>query len=117
MRGAVAAQDLWRVIVGIETDAQQMRLLVKVGLLLQLLIDEGKVAAHQSALIWIRATRVDESQQQRLAAIVMQADRLSVLIKQREVRYFITGLCFHWPTDVGISRVGTFPGHKNVLNP
>ena len=57
---AVAAQDFRGVIVRIETDAQQVRLFIKLGLLLQLLIDNRKVIAHQCALIGHGAARVNE---------------------------------------------------------
>src|SRR5207253_8691947 len=83
---AVTAEHFRRVIVRIEADRKQMRLIVSLGLLLQSLIDGGEVVTHQGALIGLKTTGVDESQQERLAAILRQMNSFAILIDEAKVR-------------------------------
>src|SRR6266852_7632397 len=94
VRRAITAQDFRRVVLGIEADGQQMRLCVNIRLLLQLLIDRGKVAAHQRALVGHGTARVDESERQRLAAILREMNSLSILIHETKVGDVSTGPWF-----------------------
>ena len=57
---AVTAEHFRGVIVRVEADRKQMRLIVSLGLLLQSLLDDGEVVAHQGALVGLRTAGVDK---------------------------------------------------------
>src|SRR6266550_9320144 len=85
---AVTAEHFRRIIVRIETDRKQVRSIVSLGLFLQSLIDRGEVVTHQGALIGLRTTGIDESQQERLATILRQMNSFAILIDEAKVRNF-----------------------------
>src|SRR2546430_15392197 len=58
--GSVIAQNLWRVVVWINADAEQMRLAITGRVLPKRLLDLSEVAAHQRAVIRQRAARVNK---------------------------------------------------------
>src|SRR5260370_2878205 len=91
---AVTAEHFRGVIVRIETDSKQVRLIVSLRLLLQSLINGGEIIAHQGALVRLRTASVDEGQQERLAARLRQVNSFAVLIDEAKVGTFRPGFCF-----------------------
>src|SRR5579871_1181978 len=81
---SVGAQNLWRVVSGIEADAEKLRS-VERGIVGELFVDLVEVAAHARTKIRKRATRVNKSDEHNLAAIVVEGDALAVLIGERKV--------------------------------
>ena len=65
---AIGAQPLGRVVVRIEAYAEQVGLGVQRGVGRQLLLDDGKVVRDQRTEVGQRAARVDEGDEQLLAA-------------------------------------------------
>ena len=57
------------------------------GIGLQALVDGGEVAAHARTVVRERAARVDEGDQQRLAAELPEADLPPALVGQAKVRH------------------------------
>src|SRR5437870_1537240 len=95
-----------------------MRLRVKLRLLLQLLIDGSEVTAHQSALVRLGTTRVDERQDKRLAAILRQMNSFSILIQEAEIRNVVTGFRFDDTiTGFGVRVGDSFFGDYHVFKP
>ena len=89
---AVAAQDRGLVVLRIDADAEQLRLAERLRIFLQLLHDLAEVVAHTYAIVGKRTTRVDEGEQQRFAAKLMEVDGLATLVDQREVGHLVAGL-------------------------
>lgn len=92
IRTAVAAQHLRRIVVRIKAHAQQMRLLVKLRIIRERLVDLRKIATHARAEICEWAARVDKGHQQHLAAKLRKVDLPAALVQQMKVRNLITGL-------------------------
>src|ERR1700691_4343080 len=88
---SVGAQTLGRVVGGIEADAEKVSFAVARGIGAELAIDGSKLVADAGAEIGERATGVDESQEQRLAAILMQRRVLAVLDDELEIRDLVAG--------------------------
>ena len=76
---AVCAQNLGRVVGGVETDAEQVHSAVACPSAADLVVDRGELMADARAEVGERAARIDERQQQGLATILMQRDPLAVL--------------------------------------
>ena len=79
-------------MLGIDADAEKLRVGESRGILLQLLQHLREIVAHSRAIIGKRAARVDKRQQQRLAAELLQVNALAVLIDQRDIRNFFARL-------------------------
>ena len=62
-----------------------MRLRVERGVGGKSLIELGEVAAHARAIICERTARVDEGNEQHLAAKLSDVNQLAVLVKQLEI--------------------------------
>lgn len=75
----VCAQNLGRVVGGVEADAEQVRSAVTCRIGADLAVDRGELMADARAEVGERAARIDERQQQGLATILMQRDPLAVL--------------------------------------
>src|ERR1700760_90086 len=82
---AVGSQDFRRVVCRVEAEAQQMGLLLEPGIRGQLFLDVSEIAAHADAIVGKRATGVDESDQQGLAAKLRQVDGLAVLVDEVKI--------------------------------
>ena len=76
---AVCAQNLGRVVGGVEADAEQVRSAVACRISTDLAVDRGELMADARAEVGERAARIDEREQQGLATILMQRDTLTVL--------------------------------------
>src|SRR5580658_657249 len=87
----VGAQNLGCVVGGIEADAEQVGFTVAGGIGADLVVDGSELVADARAEIGERAARVDESEQQGLAAILTERDGLAVLVDELEVRHVIAG--------------------------
>src|SRR6266850_7877577 len=96
---AITAEHFRRVIVRIEADRKQVRLIVGLGLLLQSLIDGGEIVAHQGALVGLRTASVDEGQEERLTAILRQVNSFTILVDEAKVRNLGTGFWFARQVD------------------
>src|ERR1700748_906438 len=66
--GAVTVKDFWRVVRGVEADAERVCFVVELGIFGEQLLDVGKVAAHADAIVGQRTTGVDEGNEQDLAS-------------------------------------------------
>src|ERR1035437_9011198 len=82
---AVCAQNLGRVVGGVEADAEQVRSAVACRIGADLAVDRGELMADARAEVGKRAARIDEREQQGLATILMQRDTLAVLVDELEV--------------------------------
>lgn len=81
----VVAENFGRVMFGVEADAEQ----VCVGG--ELFVNLGEVGAYARAEIGERAARVDESDEQKLPAILVERDFLAALVGEGKIRDFVSG--------------------------
>ena len=92
-RRCITPQHLGRVVLRIETDAEQVRFAIDVRRLHQRLFNLRKVMAHQRTIVGQRTARVDKRQQHRASTILAQVDALAVLVHEREIG--------DWPLPLG----------------
>ena len=81
----VRAENFGSVVGGVEADAEQVSLAVAGGIDADLAVDGGELVADTRAEIGEGAARIDESEEQGLAAILMQRNALAVLVDEVEV--------------------------------
>ncbi len=89
---SVAAQDGGSVVGGVEADAEQVRAGVEVEVGGEKLVEFGEVAAHARAVVGERAARIDEGDEQDLAAELRDVDELAALVEQLEVGDGVAGI-------------------------
>ncbi len=85
---AVVAQNLGRVVLRVEADAQEART-TQPRIRTELLIDFREVAAHSRAEIGKRAARVNEGEEQDVSAVLLQRNPFAGLIGERKIRYIV----------------------------
>lgn len=87
---SVVAQDLGSVMLRVEADAQQASARER-GIVAELLVDLGEVAAHARAEIGEWAARIDKGDEQNFPAILPYRNALAALIGEREVGDIFSG--------------------------
>ena len=75
-----------------QNDTHKMCLVLNLGLFLQFLINVREVAAHQGALVGILAASKDKRQQKRLTFVVVNSNRIAILVYQTIVGNFVARL-------------------------
>lgn len=89
-RGGSGAEAPGSVVLGIEADAEEVGLCVETGTRGQLLVNPGEVARDPGAKVRQRTAGIDEGDQARLAAELVQMDGAATLVAPFEVRHQVT---------------------------
>src|SRR5271155_5316030 len=76
---------------GVEADTEQVRLAVESRVSQDLAIDCGEFVADSRTEIGEGTAGVNEREEHRLPAILMERNAFTVLVNQLEVRHFVAG--------------------------